>query len=304
MSFTYTFIKQKEIIMAQEMRLSDAILNGAYSKGRAPMLDLKYGGQNGFAPNLAEWVSNTHYVRRNLVCILVEAPKGFQMLPDPTFWVSALKSMVEVHAKSIDGFAAGLEVEVQETAVSGGGEMMQDFSNITRARTNPSFSFVDMYGRPIQNFLHDWIINLIGDPDSKIPAISTMAGVKPTDLLADIYSATMLFFEPDPTHTKVAKAWLTTNMYPKGTGEITGKRDLTAAGELSELTVEFTGISQTGLGVISFAQALLNKINLENANPYARAAFTQDLGSNVAGKTGGNGYQEGISGLEAQAVRP
>ena len=287
-------------------RLADAILSGAYSKGRAPMTDLQYGGQNGFAPNLAEWVSNTHYVRRNLVCILIEAPKGFQLMKEPNFWVNALKAMVEVHAKSIDGFSAGLEVDTSaETAVSGGGEMMQDFTNVTRARTNPSFSFVDMYGRPIQNFLHDWIINLIGDPDSKIPAISTMEGVKPKDLLADMYSATMLFFEPDPTHTKVAKAWLTTNMYPKGTGEITGKRDLTAAGELSELTIEFTGLSQSGLGVISFAQALLDKINITNANPFARPAFVQKLDSDVAnsGAKESTGYKEGAETLGKTSLR-
>lgn len=286
-------------------RLADAILTGAYSKGKSPMTDLQYGGQNGYAPNLAEWVSNTHYVRRNLVCLLIEAPKGFQLLPEANFWVNALKAMVEVHAKTIDGFAAGLEVEVQETAVSGGGEMMQDYSNITRARTNPSFTFVDMYGRPIQNFLHDWIINLIGDPDSKIPAISTMDGEKPKDLLADMYSATMLFFEPDPTHTKVSKAWLTTNMYPKGTGEITGKRDLTTAGELSEITVEFTGLSQTGLGVISFAQSLLDKINITNANPYARPSFVEEIDPDVdnTGVKESSGYKEGAETLGQQAIR-
>lgn len=288
---------------ASSMRLSDAILAGAYAKGKAPMTDIQYGGQNGFAPNLAEWVSNTHYVRRNLVCILIEAPAGFQLLDESQFWVRALKSMVEVHAKTIDGFSSGLEVEYQETAVSGGGEMMQDYSNITRARTNPSFTFVDMYGRPIQNFIHDWIVNLIGDPDSKIPMISTMdKGKRPADLMADMYSATMLFFEPDPTHTKVAKAWLTTNMAPKGTGEITGKRDLTAGGELSELTIEFTGLTQTGLGVVAFAQALLDKINITNANPYAAVAFSKGIHSEVDA-SGTVGYKAGVKNLVSTAIR-
>lgn len=285
-------------------RLSDAIMSGtAMSRGRStPMLDLQYGGQNGFSPNLADFASSTHYVRRNLVCLLMEAPKGFQFMPDPQFWVSALKSMVEVHAKSIDGFAAGLEVEVAETAVSGSGEMFQDFTNITRARTNPSFTFTDMYGRPIQNFLHDWITYLIGDPDSKVPMLSTIANVRPQDLLADMYSATMLFFEPDPTHTKVAKAWLTTNMYPKSTGEIVGKRDLTSAGETLELNIEFTGVSQTGLGVVSFAQQMLNRINLTNANPNLRNAFLQNIASDVLASTN-SGYKPGAEKLGANTVQ-
>jgi len=288
-------------------RLADAILNGnAYTRGKAPssMLDIQYGGQNGFAPNLAEWVSNTHYVRRNLVCLLIEAPKGFQLLKEPNFWVNALKALVEVHAKTIDGFAAGLEVDTSaETAVGGAGEMHQDFTNITRARTNPSFTFTDLYGRPIQHFINDWIVNLIGDPDSKVPAISNIPGFKPSDLLADMYSATMLFFEPDPTHTKVGKAWLTTNMFPKSTGDLTAKRDLTAAGELSELTIEFTGISQSGLGVLSFAQALLDKVNLANANPYARSAWLDKIAADVdTGKY--PGYKESAEKLGATALRP
>ncbi len=284
-------------------RLAEAIIKGAYSAGKAPMTDIQYGAQNGYAPNLAEWVSQTHYVRRNLVCLLIEAPAGFTKLKEPDFWTAALKAMVEVHARSIDGFAAGLEVDTgAETAVGGGGEMFQDFTNITRARSNPSFVFVDMYGRPIQNFLHDWIINLIGDPDSKIPAISTMDGVTNEDLLADVYSATMLFFEPDPTHTKIAKAWLTTNMYPKSTGEITGKRDLTAGGELSELTVEFTGVSQTGLGVMAFAQSLLTAINIKNANPFARNAFIDKISADVS-KNIKSGYKEGTEELGAKSIR-
>lgn len=266
-------------------RLADALLTGqAFSRGRkVQQLDLQYGGQNGYAPNLAEWASTTHYVRRNLVCLLIEAPKGFAMMPDPAFYVSALKSMVEIHAKTWDGFASGLTVDAgAETAVGGAGEMFQDFVNVTRARTNPVSTFTDMYGRPIQHFLHDWITYLIADPDTKVPALSTIAGVKPADLLADMYSATMLFYEPDPTHTQVAKAWLTTNMYPKTTGDIIGKRDLTAAGEILDLSIEWTGLTQTGAGVVNFAQTLMDAMNLANANPMMRNSFIQAIASDVS----------------------
>jgi hypothetical protein len=283
-------------------RLSNAVLTNGFARGEpAPMLDLQYGGMSGYAPDLTEWVSNQSYVRRNLVCMLIEAPKGFQYLQDPAFWVGALKAMVETHAKTIDGFNAGLEVEVSETPVSGGGEMQQDPTNVTRARSNPSFTFVDKYGRPIQQFLHEWIRSLIMDPDSKVPDIATLSGQRPADLLADMYGATMLFFEPDPTHTKVAKAWLTTNMYPKGTGEITGKRDLSSAGEISEFTIEFTGLTQTGLGVRMFAQKLLDKVNFTNANPYLRPAFVQDVAADVAST--GRGYAGQAAGLSSTALR-
>jgi hypothetical protein len=282
-------------------RLDQAVLKTAFSKGNSPMLDLRYGGQQGYAPNLVEWVSNQHYVRRNLVCILIEAPRGFNYMDDAPAWRGALKAMVEVHAKNIEGFSAGLTVDAQETAVSGAGEMHQDPTNVTRARTEPTFSFVDKYGRPIQNFLHDWITMLIMDPDSKVPGISTLPGVKPEDLLADMYGATMLFFEPDPTHTIVSKAWLTTNMFPMSTGDIVGKRDLTSAGDVSELSIKFSGVSQTGNGVRAFAQTLLDKVNLTNANPYLRPAFVNDIDVNVKAADIA-GWKENVDGLTSKAV--
>lgn len=282
-------------------RLSEAILKGDFSKGQSPMLDIRYGGQMGYAPNLSEFVSHQSYIRRNLVCLLIEAPTGFQYLPEPTWWVSALKSMVEVHAKSIDGFAAGLTVTTFDNAVSGGGELQQDPTNVTRERSNPSFTFVEKYGRPIQSFIHEWITNLIMDPDSKVPNVSTLPGVKPEDLLADVYGATMLFFEPDPTFTTISKAWLTTNMYPLLTGEITGKRDLTAPGEELTLSINFSGLSQSTLGVRAFAQTLLDSINITNANPHLRPAFVQKINDDVAAATQ-NGYKAQAETLGSTSI--
>jgi hypothetical protein len=287
-------------------RFNNALLTGqSFSRGRmVPQLDVQYGGQNGYAPHLGEWASTTHYVRRNLVCMLIEAPKAFAMMPDPTFYVSALKSLVEIHAKTWDGFNAGLTVEVSETAVGGAGEKFHDITNVTRAQTVPVSTFTDMYGRPIQHFLNDWITYLIGDPDTKVPMLSTIAGVKPSDMLADMYSATMLFYEPDPTHTKIAKAWLTTNMYPKSNGDWQGKRDLTAAGEPLELSIEWTGLTQSGRGVEMFAQKLMDTINLANANPNLRKSFMQNITSDVASNFAARTYEKGteIIGSEKAIV--
>ena len=282
-------------------RLADAILQGGFARGKAPMLDATYGGQNGFAPNLAEWVSQTHYVRRNIHCILLEAPRGFQYLPDPAFWVSALKNMVEVHARTIEGLSAGLEVSDTETPVSGGGEVFEDTSNVTRTRSNVTFGFTDLYGRPMQTFLQNWILYLMGDPDNKVPMINTLTTVRPFDMLADISSATMLFIEPDPTHSKVAKAWLGTNMRPRTTGVIEGRKDLTAAGDLAELSIGFTGVYQSGVGVDMFAQAILNSLNLNNANPNLRPAFARGIAADVFAT--GRGISGNMNDLSGSALR-
>jgi hypothetical protein len=283
-------------------RITDAILaNKAFGTGSTqPMLDFTYGGQQGWAPNLVEWVSNQAYVRRNLICVLLEAPQFFKLMPDPQKWVSSLKSLMELHCKSIEGFNAGLTVETDEHPVGGAGEMQQEVTDVKRARTEPSFTFVEKYGMPIQTFLHNWITYGLMDPDTKFAMVGTLSNQRPEDLLADWYSMSCLFMEPDPQHRKVVKSWVTTNMFPKETGEIIGKRDLTTASEVLNITVPFTGISQFSLGTNLFAQKILNTINMNNSNPYLRPSFIQDISADV--NAAQDGYKKGIEDLGKSAV--
>lgn len=286
-------------------RVADAILqnNVGWAAGHQnPMVDLRYGGQMGFAPDLTQWVSNQAYIRRNVICLLIEAPAGFKKLPNPEYWTATLRALVELHPLSIDGLQAGLEVDVQDTApVGGGGEMHQDFVNVTQQRSNPVFRWNEKYGMPISAFLRGWITNLMMDPNTKVANIATISGAGATDMLADMYSATMLFIEPDPTHTKVVKAWLCTNMFPHGTGEVNGRRELTAAGEPTNLDITFSAISQFGLGVDAFAQQMLDSINITNANPYLRPAFAQGISADVASVT--EGYKAGAERMGSTALK-
>lgn len=283
-------------------RLPDAIATTGFSVGRTTQLDLRNGGMFGWSPDLTQWVSNQSYIQKNLVAILLEAPLGFQYLQDPAFWNGALKALIETQPKSIEGFNSGLTVETAETPVGGAGEQQQDPTNVTRARTEPVFAYTEKYGRPIQSMIEEWIRMLIMDPDSKVPGISTIAGTRPTDQLADMYGATILTFEPDPTHTKVDKAWLSTNFYPLSTGDITGRRDLTTAGTQNDLSITFSAITQTGAGVRQFAQSILDQFNLVGANPNNRPAFLQAINPDVAAAAGGS-YQRGIETLGNTALR-
>lgn len=284
-------------------RLTDALLdNKAFSRGNSqPMLDLTMGGQMGFAPDLTEWVSNQAYVRRNVFCLLLEAPRFFRYLPEPEKWVATLRSLVELHPKTIEGLNAGLTVEVAETPVGGGGEMQEEFTDVKRARTQPVFTFDEKYGMPIQTFIREWITQGLMDPDSKVANVGTLAGDRPKDMLADMYSMTCAFIEPDPTHRKVMKSWITTNMFPKGTGDIIGKRDLTSASEILTLNIEFTGVSQFNLGTNALAQKLLDNININNANPYLRPAFIQSIAPDVEAQA--KGYRAHAENLSKTALK-
>ena len=287
-------------------RLADAILNqnggvGYSSYSAQPVLDLKYGGQFGWSNNFQQWVSTQAYVRRNLVAILLEPPKFFKYMPNSNVWVQALKSLVELHPTSIEGFSAGLEVEKDEHEFGGGGEFFQEYTNVKRARTEPTFNFTERYGMPIQTFLQNWIQYGIQDPDTKYALVGTLEGDYPPDMLADNYSMSCLFFEPDPTHRRVVKSWVTTNMWPTSTGEIIGKRNLNEAGEVSKLSIQFTGLSQTGLGTNIFAQQVLNKINITNANPYLRPSFITGFDPALDGTS--EGYAYGTDRMSKEAIK-
>jgi hypothetical protein len=283
-------------------RLTSALLeqNAYANKVTQPMLDLSYGGQMGYSPNLTEWVSNQAYVRRNLIPILLEAPRFFTLMKEPSKWVESLRSLVELHCRSIEGFNAGLSVEFDEHPVGGAGEMQQEITDVKRARTEPSFTFVEKYGMPIQTFIYNWITYGMMDPDTKFALAGTLSGEQPSDLLADWNTMSMLFIEPDPLHKKVVKSWVTTNMMPKGTGEIIGKRDLTSASEVLNLTIEFTGISQYGIGTNNFAQTILDGINIINANPNLRPSFIDKLHADISDQM--NGYSKGAADLGSAAL--
>ena len=267
-------------------------------------LNLVHGGQGGWSPNLAELAGNQSYVSYPLIPILLEAPRGFEDMPgDKASWTAMLRALVETHPLSIEGFAAGLEVATSDVAVGGGGEKQDHYTDVTRARTQPKFKWEEKYGKPIQTFLYYWITYLMKDPETKYANIATVNGRGPKDMLMDRYSMTMLFIEPDPTHRYVLQAWLTTNMFPKGTGTIEAKRDLTSPGEILSLDIEFTGVSQYGAGVNKFAQTILDSINITGANPYLRRAFINRISEDVSAVGDGIGsYDLGVQNTAKDSV--
>jgi hypothetical protein len=192
-----------------------------------------------------------------------------------------LKALVELHPLSIDGLAAGVTVAVTETPVGGAGEMQQDPTNVTRARTEPSFVWKEKYGSPIQKFLESWITELIMDPNTKTPRVIA-AGVRPSDLLPDYYAMTMLFVEPDPSGTRVIRSWLCVNMFPLEGIDVTGRRNITEDMQEVEYTIRFSSMAQVGEGVDNFAQQMLNSLVFTGLNANTQAAFVQAIDPNVS----------------------
>lgn len=257
--------------------------NQAYGAlgGGTNSTNLAEGGFFGWSPDLANSLSEQGYVRKPLELVVIESPRFFNLMPNPQQWQASFRNMIERKAIRVEGYQAGLTVETDDHPAGGSGEMMQEPVNVTRARSTPSLSYIDPYGRPIQRFHELWIRYAIMDPDAKYAMLTTLGSRSPSDLLSDWYSATILAYEPDPIHRGVEKAWLTTNFYPLSNGEVSGVRDLTTASELSRLTLEYAGLSAVGNGIDAFATEIMNFTNLENADPFNKASFIKEIAPDV-----------------------
>lgn len=284
-------------------RLTDTILDkrAFNANGENVMVDIRRGGQQGHMTDFTGYVNNAAYVGKNLIAILLETPRGFQDLESPEYWVGTLKALVELQAKSIEGLSSTLTVEHIENAVGGAGEMQQDISNVTRSRSTPSFTWTEKYGKPIRAFLNGWVLNLIADPITKYPAVVTRGTRKPTDLLPDYTGMSVMFLEPDPTFTFPMEAWVCSNMRPNNqVAEVTGRRDLTAAGEGKDYQVEFTALTQVGEGVLQFAQEILTELNLTGVNPNLQESFIKQIEADV--RATDSGYQDQLDSMKGKMV--
>jgi hypothetical protein len=266
----------------------------------APVTDLRQGAQMGPSVDYTTWISNTPYVRRNLIALLIEAPTGFQDLENPEIWIGCLKTLVETQPLSITGLNSQVDLTHEEVPVGGAGEMQETPSDSKRTRSTPTFTWAERYNKPISKFLRGWISLLIMDPNTKYPAVLASKGRALTDILPDYNTMTVLFIEPDPTGTRVVEAWLCANMQPKSTGPIEGSRDLTSPGQKVELSIEFTAFTQVGEGVNMFAQKRLDALHLSGMNPNQHKAFINAISPDVEAAV--KGYDDTLRDLEANRV--
>ena len=257
-------------------------------------LDPTYGGQLGYGPDLRYWVNNANQKQMNGIPILIEAPRAFQQMNNPEKRVEILRAMIELHPRSIEGFDATMNVDTDGTPVSGDGQQQQEFVNVTRAVSAPTITWDEKYGRPIGLTLEDWVSQLMADPATKVANIMTLDGPRPTDMLPDNYSMTMLFIEPDPTMRFVIKAFLSTNMFPIGKiADYSARRDITQSMNLVQYNQQFSALTQVGAGVNQLAQSVLEGININNANPNMRRAFIEEISKDVMAAA--NGYANQVA---------
>lgn len=280
-------------------RLVEAVLreNRAWNKETGVGLDIRYGARDGYLPRIGtidpntnqlaeEWVSGQPYIKQNVIPVLLRAPKFFKYMPDSSIWVSAFKAMMEEQCKAITGLSSGITVEVDETELGGSNEVFEMPIGAKKEQTRINTTITDTAGRSMQRFLEDIIRYGMIDPDVKKPLVSLYMDVR-KDVHGvytnDMFGAAMLYIEPDVTQQMVVNAWLCVNVWPKSSGEATGRRDLRQAGEKNEMSIDWTSITMNNYAVLAFAQRILNQLTYLRVSPdYGMVVPMDDIDPDVA----------------------
>ena len=269
-------------------RLAKAIIGidgsaGRTYGGQSGAINLSQGGQFGLmsrigytaedGKNYSEFISSHSYISKNVIPIVLDYPRFFDFMPEPELWISAYKNLIETIPRSIEGLQSGLTVETDEHPIGGAGEMMEEPTDVKRARSTLTFNVRERAGKSITKFL-DYLIRYgLMDPDQKRPLIirhfKDQQGLEDVQGMytPDYYTGTAIFIEPDITTRVCIDAWLCTNMFFKSNGERTGKRDITAAGEVKDLSLESTCITMSNENVRILADKLLKELTILKTVP-------------------------------------
>lgn len=267
--------------------------NTAYANGaQVTVTNLENPGQMGYAPDFRYYHGAADYTRRPTIAFILEFPAAFALSDSPDKWQGALKSLIEMHARSITGIDFTLEVEHVENPFGGSGEMMQTLAKVRRARSTPQFEWVEKLGMPVARFWNNYILYFMGHPDNNVAGIIAKGGVTPQASYPDFNSFTVLFVEPDPSERYCQQAVIITNMQPTGQGpRMEMGRDITSTPESVTHSLTFTGIQQVGRGVDKLGQMFLDRANQQGLDLNNRPAFLDDREADVAAR---NGYIEQV----------
>lgn len=271
---------------------------------QADVSGLIHGGNFGYAKDWSGWLNNHSYTSRPLISFLLQAPIGFKLLPGAEVYIATLRSLIENIRHQITGLNQTEEVDVDSNQSWGGsGQKYQVFTNVKENQSNVTFTYWERMGLSIYRFHAFWVRMLMMDKETKYAGISTVAGTEAYDALPDMYSMSVLFIEPDPTHRKVVQAWLGINMWPQTTGENEAKFDKDDPSTTRAVQIRYSGIYMYSTGVDYFAQRFLNNIKLIGANVYHQAV-PSNLGQiDALVANAATGYNQSVTNVSRTQLR-
>lgn len=282
----------------------EATNSGSWAKDISSV-NLDKGGQWGLLPmvggidsdqNVHEWMYNQPYVKRDVIPIVLETPRVFDLLPNSQMWHNSVKALFEVHAKTISGLNSSLNVETTERELGLSGATFEDIVNVVRESTKINITTDEKYGIPFEILLDTWIRYGIMDPDMKAPLVTTLPGAEDIGHYGpEWWTCTVLFVEPDVLLRSATHGWFVSNMFPHANPDILGRKDKNSSRETKDISLDMGGfaIPPTNKRVMELATSTLDNLKLYTRTPDDIILPATDVASYLKGKSPSGIYYEG-----------
>lgn len=286
----------------KELRLTEALL-GEKAMGRwalnRPMLDPRYGGQNGYTTDYPSFINHEAYVQGNLIIKVLAVPRGLSYLPDAQIYIETAKAFFERQITSLEGLRAKLTADFASYAFGSAGEEQEVIRDMKRERSQITTEFVERKGLPFTEFF-ELLLQMFGmHEETKWPLITAVTD-KMTDNLSDNCAFCLLCFEPDPMLQTVLKAWIGVDIKPKEGVEITGKFNKNSPGDIINASIPWTGVWQYGYGPRRYATQVLKDMKFVGSNANFRSAVMDRVTADV--KDAATGYAELVKTVTTEAA--
>lgn len=226
--------------------------------------DLVNGAQLGYGPNLPLIDGSTPLVLSPIVPIVVHMPSMFNNIK---YAGPILKALIERHPKEISGIDFGYQLESTSTPVGQDGQELHMPTNSKRTQVNPSFTWNEVNGNLVWNFIKTWI-EMIKQPDTQASSLTAInLGDPMSPMLMSYFTMDILFIQFDMTFRpeNIIDAFFITNMWPTETGMFGAKRQI-GRSDMQDRQVSFNGVLQHNRNTKTAGQIIAEALGLHRSN--------------------------------------
>ena len=256
--------------------------------------NIVHAGQLGVASDLRKIDACTPLALPSIIPVVIHIPNMFKKIQ---FMPELLKEIIERHAKSITGLEFGYTLEDGEGFTFKDSQPANIPTRTTVSPITPAFTFPDYNGQIIRNFFNNWI-EMIIHHETQFSKLSSYLNTEEIDpFVYSWFCMDILWIQFDITWLpqNIVDSFMTINMYPRTPGNFTYKRDVNAAYDIPEVSVEFNSVLKRNentklLGIETAKMLQMHKTNFN----FAQLAIDDDWDKNVEITSGIKGEMDNI----------
>jgi hypothetical protein len=253
--------------------------------------NIEAGAQLGIGPRILQIDAATPLIFNPAIIVMLTAPTMWDGYPIAK---TVLKSLFEMHAKSISGISFGYTLNFADTPNGHDGQVLSMPTNSQRTQVSPSFTWPEIYGNIVWNLHYKWIMD-IQHPDTQVSQLATSITDEnmPPWLLSTI-SASFIAIQPDPTGVpdRIIDAAVYTAVMPTETGDLGIKREINSA-EHHERSITYKALVQHNDNTRELGRIVLKAMNAHKPD-FQRASTQKGIESSLAGQGMDKEVQEAL----------